>query len=481
MHVGMRSLVLGLALLLAAFMPARAQPPDERLWRITGMIPEPWMDTRSIPASARDLVRAGLVFLDDAVKGPDPLACQHAVYRDSPVPLDKLFDGRVPENELEATVKRLGIDEVEPFAFQVVCGSDVTSYFAFGVDRLVRVGDAIYRLHPHDADPDIRFDEWVQRITPSFDCDRAQSTVEKLICTDERTAKADRIIAERYAALRTTLTPESFATIRATQRAWLRYVPGSCGADGALPEEDTARRDLLDCLREAYEPWAETFAGAHVEQTGELKIEPRMHIIAKLRPRHRLDRIVYPWMVGIPQATAAAFNAFIAKALTPEATLLTAQQITDPNDDGAIWAWREYGISNFDNRLVSLFISGQIYGGGAHEGLIEQALNWDVRRSRAVGPQDFFRPGSQWENAIAEYCREQLRAEEPGMEAALDAVRRVVVSDDAWQFDAQQASVHFAVYTIAGFASAPRDVAIGYAVLRPYLRPGAPLPAAVSR
>jgi hypothetical protein len=39
-----------------------------------------------------------------------------------------------------------------------------------------------------------------------------------------------------------------------------------------------------------------------------------------------------------------------------------------------------------------------------------------------------------------------------------------------------QVDVHFKVYTVASFAAGEFDVEIPYETLRPYLRPGAPVP-----
>jgi uncharacterized protein YecT (DUF1311 family) len=378
--------------------------------------------------------------------------------------------------------KRLGIGEVSPHAFQVVCGPTTTNYFWFdGVDRLVRVGDAIYRLHPHEDAHGVDPDTWVRRPDPSFDCGKAQTAVERLICTDNEIADADRTISERYAALRRQETVHSFATIRAAQRAWLGYAPASCGAAGDMPEDQYDRRNMLECLREAYKGWSEMFADLSTERAGALKIEPRLHVSAELEPRHKMDWIAYPWLIGAPRAVPAAFNRMIAETLAPRATLLTGRQVTEPDAEYPISAWRRYSLANFDERLVSLFVWGQIYGGGAHEGLIEQAVNFDVRRARPVGPADFFRAGSGWQDAIVALCLAKLEEDGTDEKPARARVRSVVTNPEAWLFSPRQATVHFAVYTVGSFAAGPLQVEIPYRLLQRYLRTDAPLPAAALR
>jgi uncharacterized protein YecT (DUF1311 family) len=484
--IRLRAALAQLLAIVLLVVPAglRAQPSNIRLWRITAMIPEPWTDAASLPAAARGLVQTGLAFLDDRVKGPPPLACDKPAYRDRPVSVAELFAGRVPDDRLDEVAKRLGIGDVQGFAFQVVCGATVMSYFWVGPDRLVRVGDAIYRIEPRDSDAGVDPDEWVRKITPGFDCDKAATTAERLICTDFETATADRQISERYAALRGEETKESFATIQATQRAWLRYTPAACGADGPMPEDQFARRDMLNCLREAYTAWRDAFAGLSVQRAGTLAIEPRLHILTALHPRQRIDWIAYPWMTGMPAATATAFNRAVGAMLAPQASYLTKERITEPEADYPISAWRTYTLHNFDDRLVSLFVWGQVYGGGAHEGLIEQAINFDVERARPAGPADFFRAGSRWRESVAAFCLkdllEQLEPAEGEGPSTAD-VEREVANAAAWLFEPGHAVVHFATYTVTSFAGGPQEVEIPYGALRPYLRPDAPLPSGIGR
>jgi uncharacterized protein len=82
---------------------------------------------------------------------------------------------------------------------------------------------------------------------PSFDCARAESTAEKLVCEDAELARLDRRIAERYAAaLAAARNPDSEAAetesrIRATQRGWI------IGRDECWKASDTA-----ECVRSSY-------------------------------------------------------------------------------------------------------------------------------------------------------------------------------------------------------------------------------------
>ncbi|MCC4597209.1 lysozyme inhibitor LprI family protein [Xanthomonas campestris pv. phormiicola] len=107
----------------------------------------------------------------------------------------------------------------------------------------------------------------------SFDCAKASSAVERLLCTDPRLDAADEWLARRYAALLAVVPAAQRQGVRSAQQAWL------------------AQRD--DCL-------SQPDPGACLKQ----RIETRVRALdSQFAPQAaRFDRIV----AGIPAAPAAA-------------------------------------------------------------------------------------------------------------------------------------------------------------------------------
>src|SRR5262245_54196325 len=59
--------------------------------------------------------------------------------------------------------------------------------------------------------------------TPSFDCTKAESTVEKLVCTDEDLSRIDREVARLFVLARNGVTGTSrLPQLIGTQRGWIR-------------------------------------------------------------------------------------------------------------------------------------------------------------------------------------------------------------------------------------------------------------------
>lgn len=82
---------------------------------------------------------------------------------------------------------------------------------------------------------------------PSFDCDKAESSAETLVCTDDNLARLDRQVASRYAAALDSArgldsgAEDAEAKLRASQRGWVS------GRDECWKAEDPAA-----CVEAAY-------------------------------------------------------------------------------------------------------------------------------------------------------------------------------------------------------------------------------------
>ncbi len=83
--------------------------------------------------------------------------------------------------------------------------------------------------------------------SPAFDCTKAKSSAEKLICEDADLAKLDRLIADRYAAALEAIkgldtgSARAEKTLRANQRGWIK------GRDDCWKAAD-----LRECVEAAY-------------------------------------------------------------------------------------------------------------------------------------------------------------------------------------------------------------------------------------
>jgi uncharacterized protein len=78
--------------------------------------------------------------------------------------------------------------------------------------------------------------------SPSFDCAKAQSSVEKLICNDAELAELDRSLSSLYGTLLKHTPASGQKTLKAEQRGWVK------GRDECWKSDD-----MRGCVKSEYE------------------------------------------------------------------------------------------------------------------------------------------------------------------------------------------------------------------------------------
>jgi uncharacterized protein len=82
----------------------------------------------------------------------------------------------------------------------------------------------------------------------SFDCGKAQTLLEKAICSDIRLGKADIVLSRVYAGVLKSEKQEEKPALIASQRKWLIGLPATCGVT-----EKPLSQKSLNCIRIAFE------------------------------------------------------------------------------------------------------------------------------------------------------------------------------------------------------------------------------------
>lgn len=86
-------------------------------------------------------------------------------------------------------------------------------------------------------------DDSKRLVSPSFDCGRAETRVERLICTDSNLAQLDVRMSIAYFTLRANSADRD--TLLREQRAWLRVVRNACSDSACLSKEYLLRINAL--------------------------------------------------------------------------------------------------------------------------------------------------------------------------------------------------------------------------------------------
>lgn len=305
-------------------------------------------------------------------------------------------------------------------------------------------------------------------VAPSFDCASAQGSVEKLICSDDKLAAADRALAALYATLEHELPADVFGHLREGQRDWLTSLR-SCARNPLGGEQP--RQAMLDCIAESYRERSSDLGEYVPLKVGGLMLEHRFraHIGHKPEVQEADD---YPWLLGQPRAKAAAFDRWISQRLKLGTGLFAAAGIKLERDlEGTNQYQRSFTTGLFNTRLISLRFSEHHEATVGHTWINDYTLNWDLEHDRPLKPESLFRHEIDWQSRIRELAIEFLREDDSDKS---DTAREYVDSAD-WLFTKSGATLLLGPgeRSLAGFSA---EATIPYAKLAPLLRPDAPIP-----
>ncbi len=447
------------------------------VWRFIAAKTAPWAKPRDLTKADAPLLEYAVEFADAVVKGPPPLACANARYSSGVTYLSEAFGGKLADDKDRALAKQARLGDAQLTTFRVYCGETFRDFYIDDqADLAMAEGDVLYRLErPTGMDPR----QYAAGFSgPSFDCVKAKTTADRLICADAALSKSDRALGEAYSALAKSESAQSFATVQKAQRAWLAFVIKSCGADAPMPESAGDKTPIVDCLNTEYGDRADLLRDLTVEKAGALILEPRMRFRARATPSIG-ESDVYPWMSGGPQADA--FNAFVARTLALDRWRTDEKGLFPFGDDVAemkLHARRSYSVGRFDAHIVSFEISTSDFTGGNRDARSQSAFTWDVTKQRPVALDDVFAKGRNWKAVAIAYCKKDLHKQFSERDAPdLDdaEIAAAVANAGGWVWGADKASVIFFVDTISGMPGGAFDVKIPLAILTPYMTADSPV------
>jgi uncharacterized protein len=306
---------------------------------------------------------------------------------------------------------------------------------------------------------------------PGFDCAKAGSAVDRLICSDEALAKLDRELAEKYQELHRSLTSEGFAVLRSSQLKWLTS-RNPCVA------KEVPHDQGITCLTSLYTDRANDL-NAQYRTAGGLAIENRE--ISRHLPRLRVDESdSYPLLVG-PKARVDAFNRYVSQRLSLAKGMFAASGIKlDAKPEGDTTFSRYYEVHRFDESMISIEIvqSHESYFG--HGWRSEFVINWDLRHDRPLRIADIFRTDQNWQQGVYDLAMKVLRDGGDIKDPESWFNREDVDDDDAWLFDDDGAVLLFG-HRERSMVGASAEAPIPYGELQPFLRPDAPMAVAETR
>jgi uncharacterized protein YecT (DUF1311 family) len=311
---------------------------------------------------------------------------------------------------------------------------------------------------------------------PSFDCAKATTPDEKLVCANPRLAGLDARMGRVYALLKAQLrgTPAERA-LGKSQAEWMKERRGCTGADAprgraaACAEEQYLRRllDLEDDLLVAPPGGALTARSGKAANTA-VTVDVAWPALSAASPG------------------AAAFNAFFEKRardlLDQVGSLTPAEAEADAPEPGMepSSTLQRVSVPWASARAVSVRIYVSEYTGGAHPNGGYATVTWDLARGRPLTADELF-AGEGWQKAVAALVAAELARlpEEIFFEEARGAfagkVLDLVGDPGAWTFMGDEAVLILPRYLLAPYAAGDLSVRLTFEQLKPWLRDGGAL------
>lgn len=307
----------------------------------------------------------------------------------------------------------------------------------------------------------------------AFDCNKAATPNEKVICADPAARAADAALGKAYAALLAGAPAGLRPAISGAQARWVKSRDSACvdqqgpALSACLASQSDERRAFLTSqplagpgAPDRLTPWF------RFDKGGKGKASVDLELLKFVEPKTAAER---------------AFNTAVDAAYGE----ITQPGKDDPAADRYAYDW-SMRLIWASPRLLSAEVSGFFDTGGAHPNSALFNINVDLAADRIARFPDAF--DAKAAAKIVAICRTAVLAQKQARVGAdempsgddlkqfdkdLDAATRDL---SAWSFRVDKALVSYAPYTVGAYAEGGYSCEIPYATLRPLARPEFPLP-----
>jgi uncharacterized protein len=307
----------------------------------------------------------------------------------------------------------------------------------------------------------------------SFDCAKASSPRERLVCSDATLSELDGHLGKLYDERKKALSAKGADLLQKSERSWLHYVATVC----PLPTIGRAD-DTLSCIKKRYDERLAELAksgaqlGPYVFGRIDLyAAEPAPDRETGSVPGFYVQHVAYPRIDSPLSPQAEAWNRRAEKTLT------TSDDCGQGDDE------TEYDIGYANRAVISMQWTNSTYCHDTSHGMFDIASdNFVMTPSlRALTGQDVFGTSRDWPKRLRGLFEAALRASrwEPGVGDADSDMKNVedyMMEPGNWLFRPEGLQVAFTMGVGGCYACNPPPITVAWADLKPLLPPKGLLP-----
>lgn len=298
----------------------------------------------------------------------------------------------------------------------------------------------------------------------SFDCAKARSPDERLICATPALDAADARMGAAFKALADGFNGDDFALagVRGEQRAWVQRRNRACGIGGRADWGSSSPDAAAACFAEAMAQRERLLTALATDRA----LAPTLRTVATEEGRagqRLLIRAEHPEIGDRSLPGASAFNDAMSGFVAAEIRSFKADAAElPPGLESELHLSGEVHIAA--PRLLSVqFRAEGVQGNGFS---YAAALTVDLNTARTLGPRDLF-AGDRWLAVARTACRAALAGDR---ERAAACDEPELAEPRAWRFESDRA-----VVTLLLPGKELREIPVAYRELAGAFKPGSPL------
>lgn len=312
----------------------------------------------------------------------------------------------------------------------------------------------------------------------SFDCSRATTWHDRLICQTSALSALDRQVGQLYQQKRAMLSPHGAELLQSSERSWLRYIDTVCAK--TLSPTNDSRSNSTSCLQTQYQERLTELA--QVAQKLGPFVFNRIDMFAAEPhdasdqsgsvPGFYIQHLAFPQIDNLNSTAVATWNKAYDKGDVAKGAECDSGMGDEDNN---------YSVGYANQHVTSIQWSLSDYCHGTPHGFFTfrtENLIWD-QNSRTLAPSDIFTDG--WVPKLQRLFRNALLAQgwrppDNQADSVWKEVEGTVVDPSHWLFTKDGLSVSFGAYAGGCYVCNPGTPTVPWNDLRPLLVPGSVVP-----
>lgn len=307
----------------------------------------------------------------------------------------------------------------------------------------------------------------------SFDCDKAATAREHLICGDPVLSELDSQLAAKYKERQALLSKPGAILLRNSQRGWLRFI--SRVSEGVIKQEAGTGFNPVEQLQREFQNRIKQISdvgvrfGPFVFNRIDLFWAEQAGDDSGAWPGFSTRHVAYPQIDNVVEAFAVKWNS------------RQILKISEPSScDGVGDSETVNRVSYANKNVISVAGYSSFYCHGTPHGYGHAVVNTLVLHPviRPVNGDELFDMTPEWEAKFLAIFREALTAQAwsaPSV-AADEGIAEIVTDPSRWRMTSEGIMVEFSSYEGGCYACTPQPVVASWNRLRPLLKMNSPLP-----